>query len=105
LHPTVELQREKFGTLQTLRRRFVLCTRRFLHAHGDLLQDYQHIETTSPWNVWISEHEEGFPFEVVAQVADCLDAFADPQNEAGARRACATTDDYQRLQESQHKAS
>ena len=100
LHPMVDLQRDKFGNLQTLRRRFVACTRRFLHAHGDLLQDYQHIETSSPWNVWVSEHEEGFPFEVVGHIADCVDESLAPENADAARRTCATIEDHALLQSS-----
>jgi len=105
LHPLVELQREKLDELQTLRRRFVACTRRFLHAHGDLLQDYHHIETSSPWNVWVSEHEEGFPFEAIAPVAACLDLYGQPQYEEAARHACATAEEYARLQRSQEDGS
>jgi hypothetical protein len=92
LHPTVDVQRTDLGEFKTLRPRFVVCSRRFLHAHADLLEDYLHIEATAPWNVWISEHEEGLPFEAMQHAGACVQSLHRDTDHKRARRACATAD-------------
>jgi hypothetical protein len=61
--PTVRLERERFPTLETVRARYVLCTRRMFEAHRqDLFAGYHHLETDNPYNVLFTDHEEGIPF-------------------------------------------
>lgn len=61
--PTIQVDRDRFPSLETARSRFVLCTRRMYEAHGDDVFDgYHHLETENPWNVLCTEHEEGLPF-------------------------------------------
>ena len=67
--PTVRLDRERFPTLETVRARFVLCTRRMYEAHRhDLFAGYHHLETDNPYNVLVTEHEEGIPFLLLAHM-------------------------------------
>ncbi|MFQ5599234.1 MAG: hypothetical protein ACE5G2_01630, partial [Candidatus Krumholzibacteriia bacterium] len=61
--PTIQVDRDRFPTLETARSRFVLCTRRMYEAHReDIFDGYHHLETDNPYNVLVSEHEEGIPF-------------------------------------------
>jgi hypothetical protein len=92
LHPTVDVQRAGLNGLSTMRRRFVVCSRRFLHAHADLLEDHQHVESASPWNVWISEHEEGLPFGAMRHAEACLHEVRHGTERSRALRAFATAD-------------
>jgi hypothetical protein len=65
--PTVRLERERFPTLETVRARYVICTRRIYEAHrNDLFAGYHHLETDNPYNVLFTDHEEGIPFLMLA---------------------------------------
>jgi hypothetical protein len=61
--PTIQVDRDRFPSLDTVRARFVLCTRRMYEAHrDDIFDGYHHLETDNPFNVLVTEHEEGLPF-------------------------------------------
>jgi hypothetical protein len=65
--PTVQVERDRLIGMQTVRARFVLCTRRMYEAHhDDVFEGYRHIETTDPYVVLCTDHEEGLPFGVLA---------------------------------------
>jgi hypothetical protein len=61
--PTIQVDRDRFPTLETARARFVLCTPRIYEAYrDDLFVGYHHLETSNPCNILVSGHEEGIPF-------------------------------------------
>jgi hypothetical protein len=61
--PTVQVDRDRFPTLDTARSRFVLCTSRMYEAHrDDIFEGHHHLETADPFNVLFTQHEEGLPF-------------------------------------------
>ncbi len=64
--PSILVDRDRFATLETERERFVLCTRRLFAAHEDLFDGFQHLETENPFNILVTEHEEGLPFLALA---------------------------------------
>ena len=60
---TIKLDRDRFPTLETSRSYFVVCTKAFYEKYkDDLLEGYIHIDTNNPFNVIVTQHEEGFPF-------------------------------------------
>lgn len=61
--PTIQVERDRFPTLETARSRFVLCTRRMYEAHrDDIFEGFHHLETDNPYNILVTQHEEGLPF-------------------------------------------
>jgi hypothetical protein len=67
--PTIQVDRDRFPSLETARSRFVLCTRRMYEARReDVFEGYHHLETENPWNVLCTEHEEGLPFVALTYV-------------------------------------
>ncbi len=67
--PTIQVDRDRFPTLDTVRARFVLCTRTQYEAHrDDVFEGYHHLETDNPFNVLLTEHEEGLPFAALSYV-------------------------------------
>ena len=61
--PTIQVDRDRFPSLDTVRARYVLCTRRMYEVHrDDIFDGYHHLETENPFNVLVTEHEEGLPF-------------------------------------------
>ena len=64
LFPTLRIDRQRFPERPQSRRRFVLCTRRVFESLADLFEDHEHVDSVSPWNVLVTEHESGFPFGV-----------------------------------------
>lgn len=60
---TLKLDRDRFPTLETNQCKFVMCTKKFYDKYrDDLFEGYAHIETENPFNVIVTQHEEGFPF-------------------------------------------
>ncbi len=80
---TIRFDHERFGELDTVRSRYVLCTKRMYEAHEhDLFQDYHHLETENPYNVLFTEHHEGLPFLAVRYMGEINARYrAEPQNE------------------------
>lgn len=60
--PMVQLDRDRFAQLPTVRLRYVLCTRWMYEVNRDLFDGYEHIETENPYNIFVTQHEEGLPF-------------------------------------------
>jgi len=65
--PTIQVDRDRFPTLETARAHFVLCTRRMYEAHrDDIFEGRHHLETDNPFNVLYTDHEEGLPFIAIS---------------------------------------
>jgi hypothetical protein len=60
--PTIQVDRDRFAHLETARFRFVLCTRWMYEVNRDLFEGFEHLETDNPYNVLVTQHEEGLPF-------------------------------------------
>jgi hypothetical protein len=74
--PTIQVDRDRFPTLETARARFVLCTRRMYEAHAeDIFEGYHHLETDNPYNVLFTEHEEGIPFIALSYMQRINEAY------------------------------
>jgi hypothetical protein len=75
--PTIQVDRDRFPTLDTARSRFVLCTRRMYEAHReDVFEGYHHLETDDPFNVLVTQHEEGLPFIALSYLRRIHDSYA-----------------------------
>src|SRR5262249_56108091 len=61
--PTIRVDRDRFPTLETVRARYVLCTRAIYDALADdVFEGCHHLETENPFNVLVTDHEDGLPF-------------------------------------------
>jgi hypothetical protein len=65
---SIQVDRDRFAALETARLRFVLCTSRMFEAHADLFAGFEHLETDNPYNILVTEHEEGLPFLALASM-------------------------------------
>jgi hypothetical protein len=75
--PTIQVDRDRFPTLETARSRFVLCSRRMYEAYrDDIFEGYHHLETENPWNVLVTQHEEGLPFIALTYLRRIHEAYA-----------------------------
>lgn len=64
---TLEIDRDRFPTLETSQACFVVCTTRFYEKYKDeLFEGYTHLETQNPFNIIVTKHEEGFPFAAIS---------------------------------------
>ncbi len=64
---TLEIDRDRFPTLETSQARFVVCTTKFYEKYkDDLFEGYTHLETQNPFNIMVTKHEEGFPFAAIS---------------------------------------
>lgn len=78
--PTVQIDRDRFPTLETVRSRYVLCTRAMYDAHSDtVFEGLHHLETDNPFNVLVSEHEEGLPFLALTAMRRAQDRYRDAE--------------------------
>jgi hypothetical protein len=73
---TLKLDRDRFPTLETSKSQFVICTKNFYEKYkDDLFEGYSHLETENPYNVYLTRHEEGFPFIAMSYVNRINDDF------------------------------
>jgi hypothetical protein len=73
---TLKLDRDRFPSLETSQSRFVICTKKFYEKHkDDLFEGYWHLETQNPYNVLVTQHEEGFPFIALSYLHRINDQF------------------------------
>ncbi len=78
---TLKLDRDRFPTLETSKSQFVICTKNFYDKYrDDLFDGYSHLETENPFNVFLTRHEEGFPFIAVSYMHRINDEFKELRN-------------------------
>jgi len=80
--PTVQIDRDRFPTLETVRLRYVLCTPAMYEAHRDsVFEGLHHLETDNPFNVLVTEHEEGLPFIALTAMSRAQERYRDAVSE------------------------
>jgi hypothetical protein len=73
---TLEIDRDRFPTLETSQAGFVVCTTRFYEKYkNELFEGYTHLESQNPFNVLVTKHEEGFPFAAITYMHRINESF------------------------------
>jgi hypothetical protein len=81
--PTVQVDHDRFPALETARSKFVLASRRMYEAYkDDIFEGYHHLEIDVPWNVLLTQHEEGLPFLALTYMRRIHEAY-EAQVESG----------------------